>query len=1133
MRPVSLTFEHFGSYRERQHIDFNALDDFFLIYGKTGSGKTTIFDAIAFALYGQALGGRSNLERELASKFSPVESKPWVEFEFIASDARWRVYRTLPYRKKNRKGVDSEAASEVTLTRLHDSGETELVTDRLAEANAALLRLLKLRMDEFSKIVLLPQGAFQEFLEMKTSDRVEILEKLFDVSVYERVAERAHLDAVELDASLRSQRDEMERLAAELGAEPDQSLEREALELQGIDEELSRATRERSNLDTEIDRTRDQLVFWKEIADAWEALAGIEAEKPSFEARAERLGAARSLGEIAGSGQRLCDQYTELVSIAERAIGAGKALALLERERLEIEAEDASLTERRSARDALQRSIALLQRAVEEWAAKAALERGVMEHERQLEVAVAELGSREAEIEELKRGNAELEGMIGGEAEAQEGLRTCLMAGEALRRIGGLVDQVERFEAEREKILRKISGTEDSLSALDREIAEFEARRDTLEAQARHARAGSLAATLVEGHPCPVCGSPTHPRPAELFESAPSDATLRQASAEVEGRKSRRAALTQSVQSDRERAEILSADRAELAERLSAEWAVYTELAHVAEREPDADVWRAALRDGVAALSAKQGHLKSEIDRCGAARASLAQRRQLLDQRERDAAAAVRQKSELELARTEAAARLASLAQSIGHEDPAPQLASVRAQLATAEAELERIRERAQHWRVACSAAASELEIHLASLAAKLETLCTLFEHFLGEAKESGAERLIELADCVDGKGAVPARSRAVSGRSSAAPESAAPSLTPLLDELARLISSLGAKTVSGGTAVEARRRSLVSILSVFATSELAAIELAGRVIGSRWPQARFRDEEQAIARFRETWTSVRAAYGALERRALSMGAQPRGISSGGGEPLVFDFEAETRKLSEARAALEARVAEMDSSIDALRTRHSLLGSSVERARALLARRRELSVAYDASSDEFGKREMLDRLLSGSLNPQRKMPFKNYVLGMQFKEIAARASERLYRMSSGRYVVEADILSGGGNKKIGLELSVFDAWNGGTRPVGTLSGGEKFMLSISLALGLADSIQERAGANRIESLFIDEGFGSLDEESLSLAISVLDELRGDKKIAIISHVEELCNRIPSRIVVKKGVGGSRLEFERG
>ncbi len=245
-----------------------------------------------------------------------------------------------------------------------------------------------------------------------------------------------------------------------------------------------------------------------------------------------------------------------------------------------------------------------------------------------------------------------------------------------------------------------------------------------------------------------------------------------------------------------------------------------------------------------------------------------------------------------------------------------------------------------------------------------------------------------------------------------------------------------------------------------------------------------------------------------------------------------LELEQEERTLVAALDALAERKKALDASGSELRSERARLSAELERLRQQLSRAESLKGEYSAATEEFGRQDKLFRLLSGSLNPQRKMPFKNYVLGLQFREIAARASERLYRMSSGRYIVEADILSGSGNQKIGLELFVTDAWNGARRPVGTRSGGEKFMLSISLALGLADSIQERAGAQRIESLFIDEGFGSLDEESLSLAISVLEELRGDKTIAIISHVDELYSRIPSRIVVKKGVSGSRLEFER-
>lgn len=1168
MRPVSLAFEHFGSYRERQYIDFSVLDDFFLIYGKTGSGKTTIFDAIAFALYGEALGGRSNLERELASKFSPAGSKPWVEFEFIASDSCWKVYRSLPYKKKNRKGVESEAASEVTLWRLHDSGEIELVTDRLAEANATLLKLLKLRADEFSKIVLLPQGAFQEFLEMKTTDRVEILQKLFDVAMYDRIAEKAHQQAVELDSSLKMRREEMGRLTDELGPEPELRLEKDGAEIQKIDEDISRATKELSNLETEINRTQDQLMFWKQISDAWQAFVEIENTRPAFESRATRLAAVRNLSEIARSGQRIQDQYAEAISIVREAIESGRTLAELEGERTEIEAEEKGLPEKRKGRDELQQSIALLQRAAEEWGKRDKLERSRIDVARKLDAVEAEYARQEGEINGLKKSIGELELVIEGESAVQEALRKTLMAGESLKRMSELLEQVGKLEAEREKILRKISSTEDFLSALEDEITSAERHRDELEDQARHARAGFLAASLIDGQPCPVCGSTTHPRPVQLSSSAPDEGALRQASTEVEAKKSQRAALFQSAASDRDRAGTLASERVDLAKKLSTAWIAYTELSDTPKREPGAEKWHAALEEAGALLDAQQRMLRAEIERFAAARGSLTQRRLLLSQRERDFAATVRQKSDLEMARAEADVHLASLMKDIGYDDPNPRLSAARKQLVAAESEIERIQQRAQHWRVAFSAASSELGIHLASCAAKSETLWSNLGQFLDEAKNCDAERLIGLAEGLEGVDTAPLRTQGGSAVSEYL-------LLAILDELARLLSQTEHRAADAAIVSE-NRRSLVSLLSSRGTCEPDAIELVRRVIDSVWPQVRLREEEEAIGRFRESWTKSRAAYGAFEGRALSMGAKPCGWespaitqhvlvqgsydarsrdqtppshgmspdqreaaaslrehNSRNPQPLIFDFEAEARTLSDARATLESCILGMEASIGALRDQRAALSAGIERTRTLVARRQELSREYDAGADEFGKRDMLDRLLSGSLNLQRKMPFKNYVLGQQFKEIAARASERLYRMSSGRYIVEADILSGGGNKKIGLELSVFDAWNGGSRPVGTLSGGEKFMLSISLALGLADSIQERAGANRIESLFIDEGFGSLDEESLSLAVSVLDELRGDKKIAIISHVEELYNRIPSRIVVKKGVGGSRLEFERG
>jgi exonuclease SbcC len=167
----------------------------------------------------------------------------------------------------------------------------------------------------------------------------------------------------------------------------------------------------------------------------------------------------------------------------------------------------------------------------------------------------------------------------------------------------------------------------------------------------------------------------------------------------------------------------------------------------------------------------------------------------------------------------------------------------------------------------------------------------------------------------------------------------------------------------------------------------------------------------------------------------------------------------------------------------------------------------------------------LSALLNGEMQG-RRLPFKNYVLGAYFRVVVERASARLGQMSDGRFALAAD--EGSGRGKAGLELLVRDAHTGQSRPSGTLSGGERFLTSLSLALGLADTIRERSGGASLDAIFIDEGFGSLDDEALDRAIAVLDEARGARTIGIVSHVAELKARIPSRIEVSKGRSGSSL-----
>lgn len=161
-----------------------------------------------------------------------------------------------------------------------------------------------------------------------------------------------------------------------------------------------------------------------------------------------------------------------------------------------------------------------------------------------------------------------------------------------------------------------------------------------------------------------------------------------------------------------------------------------------------------------------------------------------------------------------------------------------------------------------------------------------------------------------------------------------------------------------------------------------------------------------------------------------------------------------------------------------------------------------------------------------SADNERKMRLESYVLAARLEQVAAAATVRLRRMSSGRYtLVHSDDRAGRGRS--GLGLHVVDAWTGRERDTATLSGGETFFASLALALGLADVVTDEAGGVRLDTLFIDEGFGSLDDQTLDEVLDVLDSLRErDRSVGIVSHVADLRRRIHAQLEVVKGRTGS-------
>ncbi|MFI2738038.1 AAA family ATPase [Streptomyces sp. NPDC018711] len=319
-------------------------------------------------------------------------------------------------------------------------------------------------------------------------------------------------------------------------------------------------------------------------------------------------------------------------------------------------------------------------------------------------------------------------------------------------------------------------------------------------------------------------------------------------------------------------------------------------------------------------------------------------------------------------------------------------------------------------------------------------------------------------------------------------------------------------------------------------------VDAAGTVRAAELAAQRLKeaDDRLADAAYRAGFATPAEAAGALldegERRALQQRvdawqAEAAAVADRLAEPGTAEAAAlppaDPAGAGAAHTAAERALREADSALAAARERATELAGLSRQAAAEVRRLGPLREEYDRVA-------RLAALTAGtSAENERRMRLESYVLAARLEQVAAAASARLQRMSSGRYtLVHSDARSGG--KRSGLGLHVVDAWTGSERDTATLSGGETFFASLALALGLADVVTDEAGGVRLDTLFIDEGFGSLDEQTLDEVLDVLDSLRErDRSVGIVSHVGDLRRRIPAQLEVVKARQGSAVRLRTG
>ncbi|MEU4080475.1 SMC family ATPase [Streptomyces venezuelae] len=317
------------------------------------------------------------------------------------------------------------------------------------------------------------------------------------------------------------------------------------------------------------------------------------------------------------------------------------------------------------------------------------------------------------------------------------------------------------------------------------------------------------------------------------------------------------------------------------------------------------------------------------------------------------------------------------------------------------------------------------------------------------------------------------------------------------------------------------------------ATGAVRAAELAAQHLKEA-------DDRLSDAAYRAGFTTPAEASAALLREAERRDHQQRVDAWQAEAAAVADRLAEPGTAAAAAlppADPHAAAAAHAAAERALREADSVLAAARERATGLAGLSRQAAAEVRRLGplrEEYDRVARLAALTAGtSAENERRMRLESYVLAARLEQVAAAATARLQRMSSGRYtLVHSDARSGG--KRAGLGLHVVDAWTGNERDTATLSGGETFFASLALALGLADVVTDEAGGVRLDTLFIDEGFGSLDEQTLDEVLDVLDSLRErDRSVGIVSHVGDLRRRIPAQLEVVKARQGSAVRLRTG
>ena len=1024
MKPISLTIEAFGPYRDSVTLDFNELQNhsMFLISGPTGAGKTSILDAMVYALYGEPSGEVRKTDA-IRSDFAEPERMTRVDFSFAIGEAQYRVER-LPKQlvaKKRGTGMREQNAS-ATVYEMKD-GEWKVIATSAAAIRDTIQRIIGFRKDQFLQVVLLPQGEFRKLLVASTSEREELLHTLFRTELYRR-----------LQDALKSAYDE-----AKSGIE--ENITKQSALLQSIphDEEIPVLTIEhvrellkdrephRDTLVVERDKAVDVVDQFNILRNEWalynqvqqsliEATNKLDLVKEREQERSSLNEKVQFLTGLTPSYElykQLGDKQDILKTLETALSDAEKSVEVSAQHESKCAEAYETLESQAETMQAKRTTLAQLQQQAEQFNELVVLNKELSTLNSQLETQDRE--KSEAKLQAQHKQVADLEAAL---VEARKQFQANSKALESIPPIQEQLGYLQRYcelLVEKDKVQNDIDAKERSLATLDKTVNNSKIQLERLEHLMAEGRAFELVHLVVDNEPCPVCGSTEHPQLASKPELYPTKE-------EIEAARAVRDEALQKQASEIGQKETLSIRLHELDEQVKDQ---------VSKLKSSIDNFSEDAFDSI-----QQG-LASQMEQLTALRRDTEQLTKIITKNEYDL--------------IEGKAKLAKL--EIGHNKLLNNLHDVAVQISSVQAKIDGL---------------SKIlpTTDLDAWHKQIESLETEIKEYDEQVKV-----------CKSSLDAAKEQINAKRGRLEI--------LFAQVQEETKNLDGLYQEYVKSLQSISVSEDDFIDALSDYKALDT------------------FRTELHALD---EDFSTAQAVYDAALKQAQSVIEPSDTVSDE-----VYDMAVEKRdNLVGSLAAWDKETKHIETTLASLE---------------------ELEKAMGEARNEVEFLSRLNDLANGGEQGFKNVTFERYVLGAILDEVVYAANLRLQKMSRSRYSLERSDYTGGGRGKQGLDLAVMDAFTGQSRPANTLSGGETFLASMALALGLADVIQSYAGGIHMDTMFIDEGFGTLDPDTLELAMETLVQLQSSGRlIGMISHVPELKTRIPAHLEVTRGDDGSTAKF---